>query len=86
MRCRVIGPQPVLEKRRGEIVYLDDAHAARLIAAGHVEADPAPPRRPPAPRKPRKPSERAKKPAEPRQDAGLSHVADTAAEAEDSKE
>lgn len=51
MRCRVIGPQPVLEKRRGEIVYLDDAHAARLIAAGHVEAAPAPPRRAPAPRK-----------------------------------
>lgn len=80
MRCRVTGPQRVLEKRRGEIVYLDDEHAERLIAAGHVEPAPSPPRREPVPRK------RPKKPTEPRQDAGLSHVTAPADVAEENKE
>ena len=80
MRCKVIGPQRVLERRRGEVVYLDEAQAARLIAAGHVEPAPAPPPRTPPPRK------RSRKPGEPRPTAGLSHVPDTADMAEDNKE
>lgn len=44
MKCTVTGRRhQVLGKKAGETVYLDDAHAARLIRAGHVEAAPEPP-------------------------------------------
>lgn len=79
MKCIVTGRRhAVLGKRRGEVVYLDDAHAARLIAAGHVEPAPDPPPKP----KRRRPAPKS----EPRQDAGLSHVTESAPAAEDAKE
>ncbi|TQN30614.1 hypothetical protein FHX37_0496 [Haloactinospora alba] len=66
----VVGPHPVLGKKRGEQVELEESHAARLMRAGHVE--PAPPPDPDPPPKPKS----KKKPAEPRQSAGLSHAQD----------
>lgn len=47
MKCVVTGRRhAVLGKKRGEVVYLGDAHAARLIRAGHVEPAPEPPPKP----------------------------------------
>lgn len=78
MKCIVTGRRhAVLGKRRGEIVYLDEAHAARLIAAGHVE---------PAPDPPPKPKRRPTAKPKPRPDAGLSHVTGSAAAAEEPEE
>lgn len=62
----VVGPHPVLGKKRGEQVELEERHAGRLMRAGHVE--PAPPPDPPP--KPKK----TKKTEQPRQSAGLSHA------------
>ncbi|GAA1766197.1 hypothetical protein [Streptomonospora arabica] len=42
-RYVVVGRMPVLGKRRGDHVYLEDDHAARMMRQGHVEeaAEPA---------------------------------------------
>lgn len=40
-RYVVVGKCPVLGRKRGEHVYLEDAHAARLMRMGHVELAPA---------------------------------------------
>lgn len=62
MKCIVTGRRhQVLGKKAGETVYLDDAHAARLIRAGHVEAAPESPPEV----KPKRPRRPAPKPIEP---------------------
>lgn len=89
MRCVVIGRHAVLERKRGEVVYLDDEHAARLIRAGHVEPAPEPPPTPPKPKRTRRRTVKPPDPPEapePRQDAGLSHVTGSAAAAEEPEE
>jgi len=74
-RYVVVGKQPILDRKRGEHVYLEDDHATRLMSAGHVA--PAPP---PAPKR------AAKKTHKPRETPGLVHVQESAAAAAEDKE
>ena len=88
-RYVVLSRQPVYGVPTGGIVYLTEEEGARKTRSGHVEPAPAP-RPKPGPR-PARPRRTAKRPdpdraPEPRPDAGLSHVPDTAGMAEDSEE
>lgn len=96
----VVGKQPVLGRRKGQHVYLEDAHGDRLTRGGHVEPvetdppdqdpeqDSEPATEPPAPEPDPSPlpKRKAKNTTKPRQTPGLSHVPDPAPAADDNKE
>lgn len=84
-RYLVLSKHAIHGVRTGHYVYLTDEEGRRKTETGHVEPAPPPKRKPPRPRRAAKPPAPPEIP-EPRSDAGLSHVTESAAAAEESEE